>query len=85
MRQFNLIEPKSLYEACSLLGDDADAKIVARGTALLTIIKRGLLLPQILVNLKKIRDASEITFDPQTGLRIGAQATINEIKTSLLC
>ncbi|HET7004014.1 MAG TPA: FAD binding domain-containing protein, partial [Candidatus Binatia bacterium] len=40
------------------------------------------LLPKSLVNLKKISDASMITFDPVQGLRIGALATINEIETS---
>jgi carbon-monoxide dehydrogenase medium subunit len=57
---------------------------VAGGTALLTIIKQGLLSPDTLVNLKKIRDGANITFDPQHGLRIGALATINEIETSPL-
>ena len=86
MRRFELIEPRSLAEACAILANIGDdTKVVAGGTALLTIIKQGLLLPKILVNLKKIRDASEITFDPQHGLRIGAPATINEIETSLLC
>ena len=86
MRRFELIEPRSLAEACAILtniGDDT--KVVAGGTALLTIIKQGLLLPKILVNLKKIGDTSEISVDPQSGLRIGASATINEIETSLLC
>jgi carbon-monoxide dehydrogenase medium subunit len=57
---------------------------VAGGTALLTIIKQRLLSPKLLVNLKKLRDASTISFDPQSGLRIGALATINEIETSPL-
>ncbi len=65
-----------------MLADDSDAKAVAGGTALLTIIKQGLLLPKLLVNLKKIRDGSAITFDPVQGLRIGALATINEIENS---
>lgn len=82
MRKFDLIEPKSLAEACALLAGDADAKAVAGGTALLTIIKQGLLLPKALVNLKKIADGSAINFDPIQGLRIGALATINEIETS---
>ena len=82
MRQFDLIEPKTLHEACSLLDENADAQVVAGGTALLTIIKQGLLLPKLLVNLKKVRDASEISFAPQIGLRIGALATINDIETS---
>ncbi len=84
MRNFDLIEPTKLQDACAILAADEDAKPVAGGTALLTIIKQGLLLPKLLVNLKKINDASAITFDPQQGLRIGALATINEIETSPL-
>ena len=82
MRKFELIEPRSLAEACAILANDGDAKAIAGGTALLTIIKQGLLLPKTLVNLKKIGDAGAITFDPVNGLRIGALATINEIETS---
>ena len=84
MRQFELLEPRSLAEACSALAADMDAKPVAGGTALLTIIKHGLLLPKSLVNLKKIRDGSAISFDPHRGMRIGALATINEIETDTL-
>ncbi len=84
MRQFELIEPQTLHDACMVLAESEDTKAVAGGTALLTIIKQGLLRPKALVNLKKIRDASEINFDPQYGLRIGALATINEIETSEL-
>jgi len=82
MRHFELVEPRSLNEACGLLENNSEAKPVAGGTALLTIIKQGLLLPKLLVNLKKIRDASDISFDPAAGLRIGALATINEIESS---
>ncbi len=82
MRKFDLVEPRSLSDACALLANDSDAKAVAGGTALLTIIKQGLLLPKSLVNLKKISDGAAITFDPVQGLRIGALATINEIETS---
>jgi carbon-monoxide dehydrogenase medium subunit len=82
MRHFELLEPRSLAEACSALATDIDAKPVAGGTALLTIIKQGLLLPKTLINLKKICDGSAITFDPRQGMRIGALATINAIETS---
>jgi carbon-monoxide dehydrogenase medium subunit len=84
MHDFELAEPKTLQEACALLDNDAEAKPVAGGTALLTIIKQRLLLAKSLVNLKKIRDGSAIGFDPNRGLRIGALATINEIETSPL-
>lgn len=84
MRDFDLVEPITLREACMVLADDTDAKAVAGGTALLTIIKQRLLLPKLLVNLKKVRDGAEIRFSPQTGLRIGALATISDIEASPL-
>ena len=83
MRYFELHEPRSLAEACSALSN-TDARPVAGGTALLTVIKQGLLAPKALVNLKKIRDGSTISFDSQRGMRIGALATISEIETSSL-
>ncbi len=84
MRRFELLEPSSLQQACALLTAKSEAKAIAGGTALLTIIKQGLLLPKLLVNLSKIRDTGEITFDASAGLRIGALATINAIETSPL-
>jgi aerobic carbon-monoxide dehydrogenase medium subunit len=82
MHGFELLEPRSLAEACAVIASDTDAKPIAGGTALLTIIRQRLLRPKRLVNLSKIRDGSAISFDPQKGMRIGALATINEIETS---
>jgi CO/xanthine dehydrogenase FAD-binding subunit len=70
MRRFELAEPQTLEEACSLLGDDGDAKAMAGGTALLTLIKHGIFIPKTLVNLKKIRAVSGIDYNAQRGLRI---------------
>jgi carbon-monoxide dehydrogenase medium subunit len=84
MRRFDLVEPTTLEEACSVIVDNRDAKVIAGGTALLTLIKHGLFVPRILVNLKKIKAASEISFDPQAGLRIGALAAIYDIEASPL-
>ena len=84
MRRFDLVEPTTLEEACSVIVDNGDAKVIAGGTALLTLIKHGLFVPKILVNLKKIKAANEISFDLQTGLRIGALAAIYDIEASPL-
>ena len=84
MHGFELLEPRSLAEACAVIASDTDAKPIAGGTALLTVIRQRLLRPKRLVNLSKIRDGSAISFDPQKGMRIGALATINEIETSAL-
>ena len=82
MRRFELLEPGSLAEACELLAAHEDAKLIAGGTALLVLIKQGVFLPQTLINLKKVRGASEIGYDPEGGLRVGALATIREVETA---
>ena len=84
MRHFELIEPRSFADACAALATEAGSRPVAGGTALLTIIRQGLLRPQKLVNLQKIRDGSAITFAAQAGMRIGALTTIHAIETSSL-
>ena len=84
MRPFELLEPRSLTEACSALARYDEARPIAGGTALLTLIKQRLLTPGTLVNLKKVGDGSMIRFDPEHGLRIGGLATIHEIETSPL-
>jgi carbon-monoxide dehydrogenase medium subunit len=82
MRRFNIVEPRSIEDACKLLASDDEAKLIAGGTALLIVIKHGILLPKTLVNLKKINGAAEISFDPRSGLRVGGLATIFEVENS---
>jgi hypothetical protein len=55
MRYFELAEPSTLEEACGLLNDNGEAKVIAGGTALLTLIKHGIFIPKTLINLKKIK------------------------------
>ncbi|MSP37082.1 MAG: xanthine dehydrogenase family protein subunit M [Deltaproteobacteria bacterium] len=82
MRRFELTEPRTLEEACLLLSDDADAKAMAGGTALLTLIKHGLFIPKTVVNLNKIQTASAIDYDAKRGLRIGALTSIFDVESS---
>ena len=84
MRRFELVEPRTLEEACGLLSDNNEARAIAGGTALLTLIKQGVFLPKTLVNLKKIKGATEIDYDPQRGLRVGALTTIYDVESSPL-
>src|SRR5574341_748726 len=82
MRRFNILEPKSIQEACKILSDDEDVKLISGGTALLILIKHGILLPKTLVNLKKIKAAAEITYDPGSGLRVGGLASIYDVESA---
>jgi CO/xanthine dehydrogenase FAD-binding subunit len=57
MRRFDLVEPTILEEACGLIANNDAAKVIAAGTALLTLVKHG-----IFVDLSKIKTAGGITF-----------------------
>ena len=64
MRRFEIVEPQSIEEACRILAEKEDVKLISGGTALLILIKHGILFPKTLINLKKIKGATEITYDP---------------------
>lgn len=82
MRRFELLEPRSVEEACKILAEQEDAKLIAGGTALLILIKHGVFIPKTLINLKKVKGASDIGYDPKTGLRIGALASIYDVEAA---
>src|SRR5262249_8456604 len=73
------LEPKSIQEACRILSENEDVKLIAGGTAVLILIKQGLFVPKTLVNLKKINGASEITYSQPNGLRVGGLTIISDI------
>lgn len=84
MRRFELLEPETFEAASAALLEHPEAKAIAGGTALLILIKHGVYIPELLVNLRKIRGMAEITPGPDGGVRIGALATINDIERSPL-
>jgi carbon-monoxide dehydrogenase medium subunit len=84
MRRFDLLEPATLHEACVTLAESEDSRVIAGGTALLTLIKHGVLVPKTLVNLKKIASGNGIVYDPDKGLRLGALATIFDVESAPL-
>lgn len=82
--QFQYFAPKSLDEACALLGRyGAEASALAGGTDLLVKMKQRRFVPAYVINLKTIGDLDYIRFDENDGLRIGALATIQSIKNSV--
>src|ERR671914_1036089 len=82
MRRFDILEPKSIQEACRILSQEDDVKLIAGGTALLILIKQGIFVPKTLINLKKIDHAGEITYSPKDGMRVGGLATIYDIESA---
>ena len=61
-----------------------EAKVFAGGAHVTILMKQGLYQPKALVNIKKIPDLKNISFDSTEGLIIGALVTHREIETSSL-
>ncbi|HJQ69486.1 MAG TPA: xanthine dehydrogenase family protein subunit M [Blastocatellia bacterium] len=80
--QFDYLAPQTLDEAVRLLGEHADeAKILAGGHSLIPAMKLRLAMPQVLIDLGRIRDLSYIREEGDQ-IRIGAMTTYYEIESS---
>lgn len=82
MPAFALHTPASLGEACELLTRyDGDARVIAGGTALVLMLRQGLIAPGGLVRLDRVPDLSAITVEDGV-LRLGAMATLSAVRHS---
>jgi CO/xanthine dehydrogenase FAD-binding subunit len=82
---FEYFAPSTLDEACSLLAQRRDeASPLAGGTDLLVKMKQRRLVPRYVVNLKGITGMDYIRYDESDGLRVGALATIQSLKNSVV-
>ena len=79
MRPFELLEPRSLREAIAAL-DSADARPMSGGTALMLMMKAGVLRPSRLVSLRRLGlEAIQV----EGGiLRIGAMTSLRALERS---
>jgi carbon-monoxide dehydrogenase medium subunit len=80
MAPFELAEPRSLPEAFSLLQDEG-ARPMSGGTALMLMMKAGVLRPARLVNLRRLGLTG--IENSEKGLRIGAMTSLRELEKSL--
>lgn len=84
MRPFEYVEPASLEHACRLISEYKDqAKIIAGGQSLLTILKQRLISPAYLISIKNLRELEYIR-ENSAGIEIGALTTHHAIETSPL-
>lgn len=84
LSEFNYLEPKTVGEACDLLGkEQSGAMVLAGGTDLIVAMKQRRYLPSSLINLKSITGL-DIIEDKQGQLRIGALASLKSLASSEL-
>jgi aerobic carbon-monoxide dehydrogenase medium subunit len=82
MAPFELLQPQALSEAISLL-DAESARPLSGGTALMLMMKAGVLRPARLVSLRKL-NLGKIETGPDGGLRIGAMTSLRALEKSEL-
>jgi len=83
MEAFEYARPKSTQEAVKLLaGGEGEALALAGGTDLISLLKDGVLSPKRLVSLQHVTELKGISFRRESGLRLGAAVTLEELMES---
>jgi carbon-monoxide dehydrogenase medium subunit len=83
MAPFELVEPRSLREAATLLGGDS-SRPVSGGTAVMLMMKMGVLRPERLVSLRGVEKRYSEISAQESEVRIGALTTLSALERSAL-
>lgn len=79
--EFEYVSPGTVTEALELLSRyGADAKVIAGGTDLIPKLKAQVMKPKYVVSLKKVSALKYLEFDPEQGLRFGANVPIRKVE-----
>ncbi len=77
---FDYVRAKALNEVHRLLEEHGEAaRLLMGGTDLFVRMRDGFISPQIVVDVKHLPGMRDILYDEQTGLTVGAAATMNEV------
>ncbi len=78
----HFVEPDGLAEACAILAEDAwGNKVISGGTALVLMMRQGLIAPSTLVSIGGLRELDEIRTE-DSRLTIGARVTHKVVANS---
>ena len=81
MTPFDLVEPRTLREAATLLGGDS-VRPVSGGTAIMLMMKMGVLRPARLVSLRGVEQRYSEISAAGGEVRVGALATLSALERS---
>jgi carbon-monoxide dehydrogenase medium subunit len=80
VKNFEYFDPTSIGDAVALLQQHAgSARVLAGGTDLFLRMHRRAVLPDVVVDLKRIAELANLSYSEQDGLRIGATVTHSEV------
>ncbi len=82
--KFELIQPNSIKEACSLLQEHlGKAALLAGGTALIVGLRYRLIKPAVVIGLKELSALNYLSQTESGGLAIGSMTTLENLEKSL--
>lgn len=85
LSRFDYYAPETIDEACRLAAEIGEGTMfMAGGTDLLIKLKRKMLSPRAVIDIKKINTLDEVTFDEKKGLTIGSTVTLSTIENHSL-
>jgi carbon-monoxide dehydrogenase medium subunit len=80
LKDFEYFDPTSVEEAVALLRQHGgNAKVLAGGTDLFLRMHRRVVMPDVVVDLKRIAALATLSYSAQDGLHIGATVTHSEV------
>ncbi|SKC42408.1 FAD binding domain-containing protein [Maledivibacter halophilus] len=80
MKKFDYFKPNSLKEASQMLiQNEENTHILNGGTDLIVRINEEIICPDVVVDIKGIKELYEIKYDEVKGLTIGACVTMNDL------
>jgi carbon-monoxide dehydrogenase medium subunit len=80
LKNFEYFDPTSIGDAVALLHQHAgSARVLAGGTDLFLRMHRRAVLPDVIVDLKRIAELANLSYSGQDGLHIGATVTHSEV------
>lgn len=81
MKDFAYFAPASVREAVDLLQQNqGKAKILAGGTDFFLRLRHRVLAPDVVIDIKRIADLTQLQYTTEKGLRIGAAVTHAEVE-----
>jgi len=80
VREFTFAAPQSVQEAVDLLAKaNGEARPLAGGTDLIAQMKENRRNPVVVIDIKRISELNDISWDAQKGLRIGSAVSCSRI------
>ncbi len=79
MRSFEHVNATSLEDALATMGEDWQIRLIAGGTDLIPLMKKSIITPSRLVNIKPVLQLANLNFTDENGLSIGALATLDDV------